>query len=112
MTTIETGAVLVVLNVAPELEGAVVDWLLERVGRTGFTSFPVSGHSTSHEHLTVAEQVSGRQHRLQFQVQIGADVLEKFLNDASDTLGGTGIRYWVLPVTQSGHLGDINVKDK
>ena len=94
MTAIESTEALVVLNVPPELEETVVDWLLKRVGGVGFTSFAVSGHSTSHDDLSAAEQVSGRQRR------------QQFLSDARDTLGGTDIRYWVLPVTQTGRLGE------
>jgi hypothetical protein len=106
VTLIDSTEALVVLNVPPELEEAVVDWLLERVGGAGFTSFEVSGHSTSHQGLSVAEQVSGRQRRQQFQVQIDADVVQGFLSDARDSLGAAGIRYWVLPVLQAGRLGE------
>jgi hypothetical protein len=104
---IESTEALVVLNVPPELEETVVDWLLKRVGGVGFTSFAVSGHSTSHDDLSAAEQVSGRQRRQQFQMQIGAEVVQGFLSDARDTLGAADIRYWVLPVMQTGRLGDI-----
>jgi hypothetical protein len=105
MTAFETDEALVVLNVPPQLEEAVVDWLLERVGGAGFTSYKVSGHTTRHEDLSTAEQVSGRQQRQLFQVQIGADVVQGFLSDASDTLGTADIHYWVLPVMQTGRLG-------
>lgn len=104
MTMIETGEALVVLNVSPEMENVVVEWLLERVGGAGFTSFPVSGHSTSHDNLSIAEQVSGRQRRHQFNVHIGADVVQGFLSDARDTLGAADVHYWVLPVMQAGRL--------
>lgn len=106
MTIIESTDALVALNVPPELEETVVDWLLERVGSAGFTSYRVSGHSTRHQILSAAEQVSGRQRRLQFQVQIDADDVRGFLSDARDTLGAAGIHYWVLPVMQSGHFGE------
>lgn len=105
----ESAEVLIILNIPPALEDAVVDWLLSRVGGTGFTSVSASGHSTSHDDLSVAEQVSGRQQRQQFQIQIQADVVAGFLSDARDTLGGADIRYWVLPVIQTGRLGTDGV---
>ena len=105
MTIVESTDALVVLNVPPALEETVVDWLLQRVGGAGFTSFAVHGHSTSHQNLSAAEQVSGRERRQQFQVQIDADVVQGFLSDARDSLGTADIRYWVLPVTYSGRLG-------
>lgn len=106
MTMVEPSEALVVLNVPPELEETVVDWLLERVGGAGFTSYGVSGHTTGHQDLSIAEQVSGRQRRQQFQVQISAVTAQEFLSDARDTLGTANIHYWVLPILQSGRLGE------
>lgn len=96
--------VLVVLNVTPNLEETVVDWLLAREGGVGFTSFPVFGHSTSHADLSPAEQVSGRQRRHQFQVQVGRDAVNSFLDDARTAFATAGVRYWVLPLFAVGHL--------
>jgi hypothetical protein len=95
---------LVVLNVPPSLEESVVDWLLARKEGTGFTSFPVFGHSTRHDDLSPAEQVSGRQRRQQFQVQIRQDAVDAFLQDASNDLGSAGVHFWVVPLIAGGQL--------
>jgi hypothetical protein len=95
---------LVVLNVPPSMEGPVVDWLLAREEGTGFTSFPVSGHSTRHDDLSPAEQVSGRQRRQQFQVQIRQGAVDAFLQDAKDEFGSAGVHFWVLPLFAGGQL--------
>ena len=95
---------LIVLNVPPSLEESVVDWLLAREGRVGFTSFPVFGHSTRHEDLSPAEQVSGRQKRQQFQIQIRQDAVDSFLNDARSDFGSAGIHFWILPLFAGGQL--------
>jgi hypothetical protein len=104
MTQIHCSQALIVLNAPPDLEEPVVDWLLARSDSTGFTSFPVFGHSTSHDGLSPAEQVSGRQRRQQFQVQIDASDVDVFLGDIQATFGAAGIHYWVLPLSQGGHL--------
>ncbi len=96
--------VLIVLNGPPGIEEPLVDWLLAREDSTGFTSFPVSGHSTCHVGLSSAEQVSGRQRRQQFQVQIRRDAVDTFLDNAGKSFGTAGIRYWVLPLSSCGHL--------
>ena len=106
MTVIDAPDALVSLNVPPELEGTVVDWLLEHTGGAGFTSFPVSGHSTSHKDLSIAEQVSGSQRRQMFQVKMRAGDVAGFLEDARENLGTADIRYWVLPVIRAGRLED------
>ena len=99
------GEALVILNVSPELEEALIDWLLEREDGSGFTSFPVQGHSTRHEGLSIAEQVSGRQRRHQFQVELAAGRVDEFLEALEGALGGAGIHYWVMPLVRSGRFG-------
>ena len=98
---------LIVLNVPPNLEETIVDWLLARGDGAGFTSFPVFGHSTRHDGLSPAEQVSGRQRRQQFQVQIGKDAVDAFIDDARAALGNAGVHFWVLPLYAGGHLSGI-----
>ena len=107
MTEMNYEETLVILNVSPDLEETVVDWLLGREGGTGFTSFTVFGHSTRHDELSPAEQVSGRQRRLQFQVQINRDAVDTFLSDARKTLDNTSVSFSLLPVLSTGHLREL-----
>jgi len=104
MNTMDFEEFLVVLNVPPSLEERVVDWLLAREEGMGFTSFAVSGHSTRHDDLSPAEQVSGRQRRHQFQVQVRQDAVDSFLQDAREDLGSAGVHFWVLPLFAGGQL--------
>lgn len=95
---------LLILNAPPSLEEALVDWLLAHKHGTGFTSFPAQGHSTRHDNLSIAEQVSGRQRRQQFQVQMASASVDEFLDALETSLGGAGIHYWVLPISRSGRV--------
>ena len=104
MTESKRAEALITLNTSPELEEQIVDWLLAREDSTGFTSFPVYGHSASHAGLSPAEQVSGRQRRQQFQIQIGADDVDAFIASVRKSFGAAGIHFWVLPLTMGGHL--------
>lgn len=104
MTILQSDQALVVLNAPPNLEESVIDWLLARDDGAGFTSFPVFGHSTSHSHLSAAEQVSGRERHQQFQIQLGADAVDSFVSDIRKSFGAAGIRFWILPLHASGHL--------
>ena len=99
------GQVLVVITSPPSLESQLVDWLLSQDGGTGFSSAAVHGHSTHHDDLSIAEQVSGRQRRLQFQVQLSADGFPDFLSALKCEFGGADLHYWVVPVLAGGHLG-------
>ena len=97
--------VLIVLNAAPDLEEPVIDWLLSRDDSAGFTSSTVFGHSTDHDNLSQAEQVTGRQRRLQFQIQVAGERADSFLDDARHQFGAAGIRFWMIPLIAAGHLG-------
>ena len=94
----------VTLNVPPSQEEAVVDWLLARRGDSGFTSQSVFGHSADHASLSPAEQVSGRQRRLQFLVQMSSESVNDFLREARDRFGSTNSHYSVLPMIAGGPL--------
>ncbi len=105
MTEFFTDEALVVLTVSPSLEETVIDWLLSRPGGGGFTSMPVSGHSASHEGLSNIEQVTGRRHRVQFQIQMDTASVAPFMANARAAFGGTDTHYWVVPVFSAGRLG-------
>ena len=105
MTFVEANESLVILNLAPALEESLIDWLLAREGGGGFTSLAAQGHSTRHDHLSVAEQVSGRQSRQQFQIQMPTAAVEAFLEEIQAAFGGAAIHFWVLPIMQSGRFG-------
>ena len=97
-------SVLIVLNVAPALEDDVIDWLLERKGDQGFTRVAVHGHGARQSGLSVAEQVTGRQNRVQFDVAIPADESDAFLRDAASYFGGADVHYQILPLLDFGRL--------
>jgi hypothetical protein len=105
VTSIEVAHALVVLNVPPKLEDAIVDWLLSRDDGAGFTSFPVAGHSTNHDHMSAAEQVSGSQRRQQFQIQLPANAVDRLVRELRAQFGAAGVHYWVIPVIEGGSVG-------
>ncbi len=96
--------VLLVLSVRPALEEVVVDWLLGWRGDSGFSRVMVEEHSAQHQHLTAAEQVKGRQRRVQFQIRMPAAGLEALLASARQQFGAADVHYWVLPMLEGGHL--------
>lgn len=89
---------LVVITAVPTLEEPLIDWLLAREQPTGFTSMVVFGHGSRHEYLSTAEQVSGRQRRVQFQIEMAMDQVEPFLLDLRADFKGAHMRYRVQPL--------------
>lgn len=94
--------VVVTLNVAPALEERVVDWLLEL--EQGFSSASIHGHGARDSELSVAEQVSGRQKRVEFRTEMAAATVDGFLAALATRFAGTDLYFFVTPVLRSGHL--------
>jgi hypothetical protein len=104
----ETNAsiVAVTVNVLPALEERVVDWLLSR-DAPGFTSYAAHGHGATSAELSIAEQVSGRQRRVEFRIEVAAAALEAFLDALAADFAGTDLYFLVSPLLRSGHLRGI-----
>jgi hypothetical protein len=98
--------VAITLNVAPTFEERVVDWLLERDGASGFTSYAAYGHGARQGELSVAEQVSGRQRRIEFRIELPRGSLESFTAALATSFAGTDLYFFVSPLLRSGHLRD------
>ncbi|HLF97730.1 MAG TPA: DUF3240 family protein [Methylococcaceae bacterium] len=99
-----TSEVLLTLTVSPRLEDTVVDWLLSHESGYGFTSFPVSGHSSAHGGLTLAEQVSGRKKQVRFQMHLPGAEVPALLDQLRRDFAGSGMHYWISPVLDSASL--------
>jgi hypothetical protein len=93
---------LVTLEVSPSLEEAAVDCLLTLESEHGFSSFPVNSHDHRNEGLSLAEQVSGRQKKIRFQMYVPEDGLAQLLDQLRGEFSGSGIKYWILPVIENG----------
>jgi hypothetical protein len=93
---------LVTLNIPPSLEEMMVDSLLMLEAEHGFSSFPVNAHHHDNKGLSLAEQVTGRQKRIRFQMYVPAEELPALLVQLRQDFSGSGIQYWVLPVVESG----------
>ena len=93
---------MLVLNITPELEDDLVDYLLSLDQITGFTSYQVRGHG-EHSYLSIAEQVSGTRKRVQFEVIMAEAEVEHVLLGMA-TAVGQGIGYWQLPVANVGRI--------
>ncbi|WP_374961676.1 DUF3240 family protein [Spongiibacter tropicus] len=91
-----------ILTIAPSLEDELVDYLvsLETVG--GFTSYPVRGYGEKRQ-LSIAEQVTGRQKRVQFELILPAEAIPPLLDGLREQVGSE-IFYWYQDVNGSGRL--------
>lgn len=89
---------LVTINVSTSLEESMVDCLLTFESAQGFSSFPVNAHDHRNQGLSIAEQVTGRQRKMRFQMFIDKENLPALIAKLKCDFSGTGLHYWVMPV--------------
>jgi hypothetical protein len=94
---------LLILIVPPTIEEMLVDELLLQSKISGFTSSKVSGHGTVHENLTlsIVEQVTGRQQRVQFMMHAAIADLKDLVTYLKSKYRSTDIHYMLLPILES-----------
>lgn len=95
---------LITLTASPAIEESLVDWLLEIATHSGFTSYPVNGHSSEENGLSLAEQVVGRKKQIRFQIHIPSADLPEFMEKFRADFAGAGIHYWVTGLDDAGHV--------
>ena len=93
---------LLILNLNPDLEEDMVDYLLELDCVAGFTSMQVHGHGR-HAHMSMAEQVSGRRKRVQMELLLKQADVPLILADLAARVG-RDITYWQQPVHGFGRI--------
>ncbi|QGT78195.1 DUF3240 domain-containing protein [Guyparkeria halophila] len=96
--------VLLTLIARPDVEELVVDWLLGREELSGFTGEAAWGHSREHGRFNLVEQVTGRQRRAVFHLQIDSTQAEPLITAMRGELSGLGLRYWLVPLLDSGAI--------
>ena len=91
---------LLILIVPPSLEEMLVDVLLQESTVSGFTSSKVSGHGSTRENstLSIVEQVTGRQQRVQFMMHASIDDLKNLVIHLKSKFRSTDIHYILIPV--------------
>ncbi len=94
---------LLTLITTPQLEERLVDWFLEE-GHEGFTAIACHGHGVRAEHLSVREQVAGRQKRVAFWLQVPEVRARAIVASLASEFGDAGIHFWISPVLESGPI--------
>lgn len=96
---------LLILIASPKLEEMLVDILLQQTAISGFTSSKVSGHGTAYgaghgnggAKLSIVEQVTGRQQRVQFMLHAAIGDLQDLVASLKARFENTDIHYILVP---------------
>ncbi len=95
---------LLVIIADPGVRDSLVDWLLAYHGELVFRSAMIDVHGLDPDSLNVAEQVSGRQQKLEFQIQVTLEVARELCKGLRIEFPGAHLRYWIQPVVEAGYL--------
>ncbi|HSI95930.1 MAG: DUF3240 family protein [Methylophilaceae bacterium] len=88
----------------PALEETLVDWLLEEERIHGFSTAETFGRGERQSSMTLLEQVTGRQRRIQFLVQTDVETAAYLVQHMRENYQGTGLYYMLTPVIESGRI--------
>jgi hypothetical protein len=93
---------LLILIVPPNLEEMLVDFLLQQTAVSGFTSSKVNGHGTvngeASAELSMVEQVTGRQQRVQFMLHAAVTDLQALVITLKTTFRSSDVHCILLPM--------------
>jgi len=87
----------------PTMEEELIDWLLTQPNISGFTSQAANGHGSGHQ-MSLAEQVTGRRRQITFWIELEKKMAESILADLKQNFSGSGLHYWLLPLSESGSI--------
>lgn len=95
---------LLMIFAPPSVEETLVDWLLEHDEIEGFSSAEAYGHGVRTTGMSLLEQVTGRQRRVQFMIRTTHEISQHLVGDLREKFTGVGLHYFILPVSEAGRL--------
>lgn len=95
---------LLIIFAPPSVEETIVDWLLEHESIEGFSSAEAYGHGVRQTGMSLLEQVTGRQRRVQFMIRTNVKISQHLIEDMREKFIGVGLHYFTVPVLGAGRL--------
>ncbi|MEQ1601068.1 MAG: DUF3240 family protein [Methylophilaceae bacterium] len=95
---------LLIIYSPPALEETLVDWLLEQDQLSGFSTAEAYGHGSRQEGMSLQEQVSGRQKRIQFTLHAEQKVITGLIEQLKIEFAGTNLHFIQIPLTDCGSI--------
>lgn len=96
---------VLVLIANTTVEEPLFDWLLDYSDDMVFSSQVVDCHGIEHAALSLREQVTGRQPKLQVELQVPLVEARAICVALGEAFPSAGIRYWIAPIIEAGYLG-------
>lgn len=96
---------LVLVAIVPEdLKDKIVDTLMGETCVSGFSLSQIQGFSKAHSHYNIREQVEGYRDFFRFEILHHASNSERLCYSLNKASNDKRIRYWILPLIETGFL--------
>ena len=95
---------LFILISPKELKDELVDLFISMEQLSGFNLKNINGYSQEHSSFNITEQVEGYREFFQFEVLIKSSDKEILFTQLTPICQAAKLRYWLLPVNESGHF--------
>lgn len=80
----------------------LVDWLLSYHSELVFTVITIDCYGLDLKSMNVAEQVTGRQRKLEFQIQATVETARDIYQGLGSAFPGAHLRYWIQSLLEAG----------
>lgn len=99
-----TDICLLTLVAPPSLEETLIDWLLMQENISGFSTTEINGHGARSHQLSIFEQVTGRQKRIEFQIHTEISIANSMIDALKVKFANSGLHYILTPVLNAGQI--------
>ncbi|MDJ0879080.1 MAG: DUF3240 family protein [Halieaceae bacterium] len=96
---------LLVAVTSEKIREDLIDTLIGLEEISGFNLSTIDGYSRSHSEYDLQEQVAGYRRLCRLEVIHPEDQQEALLEALRGACGNSPLRYWIVPLAASGHLG-------
>lgn len=103
----QTPCVLVIISDVG-MQDVLADWLLSYQDALIFSSTSINCHGLDPVSLNIAEQVTARQRKLEFQIQTTLTTARDIAASLRQAFPGAHLRYWIQPVVEAGYLDPVS----
>ena len=97
---------LLTVLVPSTIKEDMVDALIQHDVISGFNLWEINGYSREHSQFSLGEQVAGYRKLHRFEIMHRTEQETDLMNLLDRVCSASHARYWIVPITASGQLGE------
>lgn len=97
---------LLIVLVPSTIKEDMIDALIQHEAISGFNLWEINGYSRQHSQYSQGEQVAGYRKLHRFEIMHRTEQETGLMNLLDRICSASHARYWIVPITASGQLGE------